>query len=76
LIAQAEFAVPYLRVANVTKVLAPLYKQNDRNSLIAAATVSYLVGGDEEGEIFDLLKDNKHAIDRIIDLLENALNLG
>jgi hypothetical protein len=74
-VAQAEFAVPYLRVAGVAKVLAPLVKQNHLNSLLAAATVAYLVGGDEEGELFDLLSDNKHAIDRIVDLLENTLNL-
>ena len=74
-VAQAEFAVPYLRVAGVTKVLAPLVKQNQYLSLKAAATVAYLVGGDEEGELFDLLSDNKHAIDRIVDLLENTLNL-
>ncbi|GMI47168.1 hypothetical protein TrCOL_g6520, partial [Triparma columacea] len=74
-VAQAEFAVPYLRVAGVTKVLAPLVKQKHFQSLIAAATVAYLVGGDEEGELFDLLSDNKHAIDRIVELLENTLNL-
>ncbi|GMI44480.1 hypothetical protein TrCOL_g4359 [Triparma columacea] len=74
-VAQAEFAVPYLRVAGVAKVLAPLVKQNHLNSLMAAATVAYLVGGDEEGELFDLLSDNKHAIDRIVELLDNTLNL-
>ncbi|GMI40452.1 hypothetical protein TrCOL_g99 [Triparma columacea] len=74
-VAQAEFAVPYLRVAGVAKVLAPLVKQKHYESLKAAATVAYLVGGDEEGELFDLLSDNKHAIDKIVDLLENTLNL-
>jgi len=75
-VAQAEFAVPYLRVAGVTKVLAPLVKQKQYESLTAAATVAYLVGGDEEGELFDLLSDNKHAIDRIVELLDNTLNLN
>ncbi|GMI42871.1 hypothetical protein TrCOL_g12851 [Triparma columacea] len=74
-VAQAEFAVPYLRVAGVAKVLAPLVKQKHYESLKAASTVAYLVGGDEEGELFDLLSDNKHAIDRIVDLLDNTLNL-
>jgi len=46
-IAQAELAVPYLRVAKVTQLLAPLVKQNTYNSLKASARVSYLVGGDE-----------------------------
>jgi len=74
-IAQVEFAVPYRRATNVTKLLAPLVKQTSKESLNASATVSYLVGGDEEGEIFDPSKDSKHSTDRIIDLLENTLNL-
>ena len=70
----AEFSVPYMRVANVTKLMAPLVSQNSKESLQASATVAYLVGGDEDGEIFELLSTNLGAIDRIITLLENTLN--
>ncbi|GMI07805.1 hypothetical protein TrVE_jg6401 [Triparma verrucosa] len=73
-LAQAEFSVPYMRVANVTKLMAPLVSQTSKESLQASATVAYLVGGDEDGEIYDLLSSNLSSIDRIIDLLENTLN--
>ena len=70
----AEFSVPYMRVANVTKLMAPLVSQTSKESLQASATVAYLVDGDEDGEIYDLLSSNLSSIDRIIDLLENTLN--
>ncbi|GMI17465.1 hypothetical protein TrLO_g3639 [Triparma laevis f. longispina] len=73
-LAQAEFSVPYMRVANVTKLMAPLVSQTSKESLQASATVAYLVDGDEDGEIYDLLSSNLSSIDRIIDLLENTLN--
>mmetsp|Transcript_1149 Transcript_1149/g.2561 ORF Transcript_1149/g.2561 Transcript_1149/m.2561 type:complete len:1361 (+) Transcript_1149:214-4296(+) len=73
-LAQAEFSVPYMRVANVTKLMAPLVSQTSKESLQASATVAYLVGGDEDGEIFDLLSTNLGSLDRIIELLLNTLN--
>ena len=73
-LAQAEFSVPYMRVANVTKLMAPLVSQTSKESLQASATVAYLVGGDEDGETFDLLSTNLGSLDRIIELLENTLN--
>jgi hypothetical protein len=74
-ISQSEFAVPYLRVAGVQKVLAPLVKQQHYQALKASATIAYLIGGDEDGDLYDTLANNKHSIDRIIDLLDNTLNL-
>ena len=70
----AEFSVSYMLFVNVTKLMAPLVSQNSKESLQASATVAYLVGGDEDGEIFELLSTNLGAIDRIITLLENTLN--
>ena len=49
-IAQAGVVVPVLRVADIYGLLAPLVVQDGYEALEAAATLSFVVGGDESGE--------------------------
>jgi hypothetical protein len=49
-IAQAAEAVPVLRVNNIYDLLAPLATQDHTNAIMACAALSFVVGGEENGE--------------------------
>ncbi|GMI25301.1 hypothetical protein TeGR_g4627 [Tetraparma gracilis] len=74
-IAQADAAVPVLRVKKIYDLLAPLATQDHYQALKACATLAFVVGGEEDGPTFELLKRSPAATGQLVDLLKNTLNL-
>ncbi|GMI21981.1 hypothetical protein TeGR_g1912, partial [Tetraparma gracilis] len=72
-IAQADAAVPVLRVNKIYDLLAPLATQDDSKALTACATLAFVVGGEEDGSVFELLKRSPAATGQLVDLLKNTL---
>lgn len=72
-LAQDESAVFRLCAAGVVELLRPLLRQDNRNSLVASATVAFLVGSDREGEGLEILKDSPKALHRVIDMFQRTL---
>ncbi|GMI23509.1 hypothetical protein TeGR_g2741 [Tetraparma gracilis] len=72
-IAQADAAVPVLRVKKIYDLLAPLATQDAYEALKACATLAFVVGGEEGGPVFELLKRSPAATGQLVDLLKNTL---
>ncbi|GMI38053.1 hypothetical protein TeGR_g9870, partial [Tetraparma gracilis] len=72
-IAQADAAVPVLRVNKIYDLLAPLATQDHHLALNACATLAFVVGGEEDGPVFELLKRSPAATGQLVDLLKNTL---
>jgi len=60
-LAQDPEAVAPLRVNGLVDLLKPLLQGNNRNSLVASATVAFLVGSDMEGEVSERSEGTNHA---------------